>query len=74
MIYFVVYIRETILYYVFLFFFPSHAGVSRSVAVVTAYLMKTNHLTFQEAYAFVQAIKPDAKYDLFFSFGKSVFS
>ncbi|XP_060546286.1 dual specificity protein phosphatase 12 isoform X3 [Pantherophis guttatus] len=38
-----------------------HAGVSRSVAIVTAYLMKTNHLTFQEAYAFVQAIKPDAK-------------
>ncbi|XP_058025884.1 dual specificity protein phosphatase 12 isoform X4 [Ahaetulla prasina] len=40
---------------------PCHAGVSRSVAIVTAYLMKTNHLTFQEAYAFVQAIKPDAK-------------
>lgn len=50
--------------------FSSHAGVSRSVAIVTAYLMKTNHLTFQEAYAFVQAIKPDAKYDLFFLWQK----
>ncbi|XP_063150713.1 dual specificity protein phosphatase 12 [Candoia aspera] len=38
-----------------------HAGVSRSVAIVTAYLMKTNNLPFQEAYAFVQAIKPDAR-------------
>nr|XP_028568163.1 dual specificity protein phosphatase 12 isoform X3 [Podarcis muralis] len=37
------------------------AGVSRSVAVVTAYLMKANKLPFEEAYAFVQAIKPDAK-------------
>ncbi|XP_066471301.1 dual specificity protein phosphatase 12 [Tiliqua scincoides] len=37
------------------------AGVSRSVAVVTAYLMKTNNLPFEEAYAFVQAVKPDAK-------------
>ncbi|XP_060618552.2 dual specificity protein phosphatase 12 [Anolis sagrei] len=38
-----------------------HAGVSRSVAVVTAYLMKANDLPFEEAYAFIQAIKPDAK-------------
>uniref|UniRef100_A0A8D0GN42 Dual specificity protein phosphatase 12 n=1 Tax=Sphenodon punctatus TaxID=8508 RepID=A0A8D0GN42_SPHPU len=38
-----------------------HAGVSRSVAVVTAYLMKTNNLTFEEAYAAVKAAKPDAK-------------
>ncbi|XP_062984985.1 dual specificity protein phosphatase 12 [Elgaria multicarinata webbii] len=37
------------------------AGVSRSVAVVTAYLMKINHLPFEEAYAFVQTVKPDAK-------------
>ncbi|XP_042303660.1 dual specificity protein phosphatase 12 [Sceloporus undulatus] len=37
------------------------AGVSRSVAVVTAYLMKANNLPFEEAYAFIQAIKPDAK-------------
>ncbi|KAH0628597.1 hypothetical protein JD844_009952, partial [Phrynosoma platyrhinos] len=37
------------------------AGISRSVAVVTAYLMKTNNLPFEEAYAFIQAIKPDAK-------------
>ncbi|XP_053154072.1 dual specificity protein phosphatase 12 isoform X2 [Hemicordylus capensis] len=39
----------------------NQAGVSRSVAVVTAYLMKTNNLSFEEAYTFVQAIKPDAK-------------
>ncbi|XP_044856938.1 dual specificity protein phosphatase 12 isoform X1 [Mauremys mutica] len=38
-----------------------HAGVSRSVAVVTAYLMKTNNLTFEEAYATIKAIKSDAK-------------
>ncbi|KAF7238154.1 Dual specificity protein phosphatase 12 [Varanus komodoensis] len=37
------------------------AGVSRSVAVVTAYLMKTNKWPFEEAYAFVQTIKTDAK-------------
>ncbi|XP_072847835.2 dual specificity protein phosphatase 12 isoform X1 [Pogona vitticeps] len=37
------------------------AGVSRSVAVVTAYLMKANTLSFEEAYAFVKDIKPDAK-------------
>ncbi|KAJ7317778.1 hypothetical protein JRQ81_003940 [Phrynocephalus forsythii] len=43
------------------FFFFSQAGVSRSVAVVTAYLMKANNLSFEEAYAFVQDIKPDAK-------------
>ncbi|XP_074839684.1 dual specificity protein phosphatase 12 [Carettochelys insculpta] len=38
-----------------------HAGVSRSVALVTAYLMKTKKLTFEEAYAKIKAIKPDAK-------------
>ncbi|XP_026513193.1 dual specificity protein phosphatase 12 [Terrapene carolina triunguis] len=38
-----------------------HAGVSRSVALVTAYLMKTNNLTFEEAYATIKAIKSDAK-------------
>ncbi|XP_075761072.1 dual specificity protein phosphatase 12 isoform X2 [Pelodiscus sinensis] len=38
-----------------------HAGVSRSIALVTAYLMKTNNLTFEEAYAKIKAIKPDAK-------------
>nr|XP_020645219.1 dual specificity protein phosphatase 12 isoform X1 [Pogona vitticeps] len=38
------------------------AGVSRSVAVVTAYLMKANTLSFEEAYAFVKDIKPDAKF------------
>uniref|UniRef100_A0A803SWB7 Dual specificity protein phosphatase 12 n=1 Tax=Anolis carolinensis TaxID=28377 RepID=A0A803SWB7_ANOCA len=38
-----------------------HAGVSRSVAVVTAYLMKANNLPFEEAYTFIRAIKPDAK-------------
>ncbi|NWS72060.1 DUS12 phosphatase, partial [Crotophaga sulcirostris] len=38
-----------------------HAGVSRSVAVVTAYLMKTEGLGWQEAYAAVRAAKPDAE-------------
>ncbi|KAL8202633.1 UNVERIFIED_CONTAM: hypothetical protein K2H54_020082 [Gekko kuhli] len=38
-----------------------HAGVSRSVAVVTAYLMKANNLPFEEAYAFVQSLRPEAK-------------
>ncbi|XP_067402072.1 dual specificity protein phosphatase 12 [Emydura macquarii macquarii] len=36
------------------------AGVSRSVAVVTAYVMKINRLRFEEAYATIKAIKPDA--------------
>ncbi|NXJ65587.1 DUS12 phosphatase, partial [Rostratula benghalensis] len=38
-----------------------HAGVSRSVAVVTAYLMKTEGLGWEEAYAAVRAAKPDAE-------------
>ncbi|XP_068554749.1 dual specificity protein phosphatase 12 isoform X2 [Anas acuta] len=38
-----------------------HAGVSRSVAVVTAYLMKTQGLGWEEAYAAVRAAKPDAE-------------
>ncbi|XP_062962323.1 dual specificity protein phosphatase 12 [Cynocephalus volans] len=38
-----------------------HAGVSRSVAIVTAFLMKTDQLTFEQAYENVQAIKPEAK-------------
>ncbi|KAM6096166.1 dual specificity protein phosphatase 12 [Chlamydotis macqueenii] len=37
------------------------AGVSRSVAVVTAYLMKTEGLGWEEAYAAVKAAKPDAE-------------
>ncbi|XP_021252886.1 dual specificity protein phosphatase 12 [Numida meleagris] len=37
------------------------AGVSRSVAVVTAYLMKTQGLGWEEAYATVRAAKPDAE-------------
>ncbi|KAF1519133.1 Dual specificity protein phosphatase 12, partial [Eudyptes sclateri] len=37
------------------------AGVSRSVAVVTAYLMKTEGLRCEEAYAAVRAAKPDAE-------------
>ncbi|NWH79929.1 DUS12 phosphatase, partial [Piaya cayana] len=37
------------------------AGVSRSVAVVTAYLMKTEGLSWEEAYAAVRAAKPDAE-------------
>ncbi|XP_072504922.1 dual specificity protein phosphatase 12 isoform X2 [Notamacropus eugenii] len=38
-----------------------HAGVSRSVAVVTAYLMKTEQLPFEDAYGNLQTIKPEAK-------------
>ncbi|XP_076204212.1 dual specificity protein phosphatase 12 isoform X1 [Aptenodytes patagonicus] len=37
------------------------AGVSRSVAVVTAYLMKTEGLRCEDAYAAVRAAKPDAE-------------
>ncbi|NXC41761.1 DUS12 phosphatase, partial [Penelope pileata] len=37
------------------------AGVSRSVAVVTAYLMKTQGLGWEEAYAAVRAAKPDVE-------------
>ncbi|XP_071617103.1 dual specificity protein phosphatase 12 isoform X3 [Heliangelus exortis] len=37
------------------------AGVSRSVAVVTAYLMKTKGLGWEDAYAAVRASKPDAE-------------
>ncbi|XP_061861550.1 dual specificity protein phosphatase 12 [Colius striatus] len=37
------------------------AGVSRSVAVVTAYLMKTEGLGWEDAYAAVRAAKPDAE-------------
>ncbi|XP_068950739.1 dual specificity protein phosphatase 12 isoform X1 [Petaurus breviceps papuanus] len=39
----------------------SHAGISRSVAVVTAYLMKTEQLPFEDAYGSLQTIKPEAK-------------
>ncbi|NXM00727.1 DUS12 phosphatase, partial [Tyrannus savana] len=39
----------------------SHAGVSRSVAVVAAYLMKTQGLGWEEALAAVRAAKPDAE-------------
>ncbi|XP_044614176.1 dual specificity protein phosphatase 12 isoform X1 [Equus asinus] len=38
-----------------------HAGVSRSVAVVTAFMMKIDQLTFEKAYENLQTIKPDAK-------------
>lgn len=38
-----------------------HAGVSRSVAVVTAFIMKTEQLTFEKAYENLQTIKPEAK-------------
>ncbi|XP_023555624.1 dual specificity protein phosphatase 12 isoform X3 [Octodon degus] len=39
----------------------SHAGVSRSVAIVTAFVMKTDQLTFEKAYEILQALKPEAK-------------
>ncbi|XP_012494981.1 PREDICTED: dual specificity protein phosphatase 12 [Propithecus coquereli] len=38
-----------------------HAGLSRSVAIVTAFLMKNDLLTFEEAYGELQTIKPEAK-------------
>ncbi|XP_037362468.1 dual specificity protein phosphatase 12 [Talpa occidentalis] len=38
-----------------------HAGLSRSVAVVTAFMMKTEGLTFERAYENLQIIKPEAK-------------
>ncbi|KAM6218100.1 dual specificity protein phosphatase 12 isoform 1-T1 [Rhynchocyon petersi] len=38
-----------------------HSGVSRSVAVVTAFMMKTDQVTFEKAYENLQAVKPDAK-------------
>ncbi|XP_014439014.2 dual specificity protein phosphatase 12 isoform X2 [Tupaia chinensis] len=38
-----------------------HAGVSRSVAVVTAFLMKTDQLTFETAYENLQTVQPEAK-------------
>ncbi|GAB1285684.1 Dual specificity protein phosphatase 12 [Apodemus speciosus] len=41
--------------------FFSHAGVSRSVAVVTAFIMKTDQLTFEKAYENLQTVKPEAR-------------
>ncbi|KAK1329534.1 hypothetical protein QTO34_011726 [Cnephaeus nilssonii] len=38
-----------------------HAGVSRSVAVMTAFLMKTDRLTFEKAYENLRTIQPEAK-------------
>ncbi|XP_004865211.2 dual specificity protein phosphatase 12 [Heterocephalus glaber] len=38
-----------------------HAGISRSVAIVTAFLMKTDQLTFENAYEILQTLKPEAK-------------
>ncbi|XP_053550069.1 dual specificity protein phosphatase 12 [Bombina bombina] len=38
-----------------------HAGVSRSAAVVAAYLMNTNKLTLEDAYAKLQTLKADVK-------------
>ncbi|KAM6154976.1 dual specificity protein phosphatase 12 isoform 2-T2 [Erethizon dorsatum] len=38
-----------------------HAGVSRSVAMVTAFVMKTDQLTFEKAYEILQTLKPEAK-------------
>lgn len=41
--------------------FFSHAGISRSVAVITAFMMKTDQFTFEKAYENLQTIKPEAK-------------
>ncbi|KAL1769909.1 dual specificity protein phosphatase 12 [Sigmodon hispidus] len=38
-----------------------HAGVSRSVAVVTAFIMKTDELPFEKAYEHLQTVRPEAK-------------
>ncbi|XP_030631333.1 dual specificity protein phosphatase 12 [Chanos chanos] len=38
-----------------------HVGQSRSAAVVTAYLMKTQKMSLQDAYKKLQQIKPDVK-------------
>lgn len=38
-----------------------HVGQSRSAAVVTAYLMKTQGLSLQDAYTKLQNLKPDVK-------------
>lgn len=38
-----------------------HAGVSRSVAIITAFLMKTDQLPFEKAYEKLQTLKPEAK-------------
>ncbi|KAM8930407.1 dual specificity protein phosphatase 12 [Pelodytes ibericus] len=38
-----------------------HAGVSRSAAVITAYLMNTEHLSMHDAYTRLQNIKTDVK-------------
>ncbi|XP_064194662.1 dual specificity protein phosphatase 12 isoform X2 [Anguilla rostrata] len=39
----------------------NHAGRSRSAAVVTAFLMRSNKLTLTDAYSKLQQIKPDVK-------------
>lgn len=39
----------------------SHVGQSRSAAVVTAYLMKTQSLSLHDAYTKLQNLKPDVK-------------
>ncbi|XP_023377256.1 dual specificity protein phosphatase 12 isoform X1 [Pteropus vampyrus] len=38
-----------------------HAGVSRSVAVMTAFMMKTDQLTFEKAYENLRTVQPEAK-------------
>ncbi|XP_069794217.1 dual specificity protein phosphatase 12 isoform X2 [Narcine bancroftii] len=39
----------------------SHAGVSRSAAIVTAFIMKTDNLSFEEAYSKLKTVKPDVR-------------
>lgn len=51
--------RYLLFYFKGVFF--SHAGVSRSVAIMTAFMMKTDQLTFEKAYENLQTIKPEAK-------------
>ena len=38
-----------------------HAGVGRSVTVITAFMMKTDQLTFEKAYENLKTVKPEAK-------------
>ena len=43
-----------------------HAGVGRSVTVITAFMMKTDQLTFEKAYENLKTVKPEAKMNVGF--------
>ncbi|XP_069497390.1 dual specificity protein phosphatase 12 isoform X2 [Ambystoma mexicanum] len=50
-----------------------HAGVSRSAAVVTAYMMKADGLPFQDAYGKLRTIKPDVEMNEEFEYQLKLF-